>query len=178
MGWRINVKTDKDFLKKHRDPKTGKTLLEIATDDAMKHMGESLLKRFEEEPRSKAGNKKVVRHGMVFDSKWEYDCWLQLNLLEKKGVIRNLKHHETYKFEYNGVYLTRMVPDFQFELKCGKEWKLVVADAKSPYTMKMNRAGLAKRMMRAFYGLEVQMFILGVTDVYKTVQNLHKTYGK
>jgi hypothetical protein len=179
MGWRINLKTDKEFLKKHRDPVTGKTLLELATDNAAKKMGEDLLKLIDDMgPKSKAGNKKVYREGKVFDSKWEYDCWIQLKLLQAKGRIRNLKHHVTYKFEHEGVYLTRMVVDYEFELLQGKEWKLVVADAKSEYTAKFRRAGVAKRCMRAFYKLEVQTFILGVTDVYKTVQDLHKTYGK
>ena len=47
--------------------------------------------------RTKYGNHKVKRDGMVFDSKREADRWTELKLLEKAGEITNLQRQ--VKFE-------------------------------------------------------------------------------
>lgn len=46
--------------------------------------------------RMKYGNKKIVYNGETFDSKKEYNRWLELKLLERSGKITDLKRQVKY----------------------------------------------------------------------------------
>lgn len=61
---------------------------------------------------SKYGNKKVVVDGMTFDSKKEASHYLNLKLLEKGGVIKNLQTQVKYElipaqYEGTGEFYTK-----------------------------------------------------------------------
>ena len=46
--------------------------------------------------KRKYGNKKIQAHGQVFDSKYEYNRFCELSLLERAGEITNLQRQVPY----------------------------------------------------------------------------------
>lgn len=71
---------------------------------------------------NKYNAKKLTINGETFDSKREYNRWLELNLLLKAGRINNLKRQEVYELlpnQYNcGQLIERSVKykaDFVYE---------------------------------------------------------------
>jgi len=46
--------------------------------------------------KRKYGNKKIQAHGQVFDSKYEYNRFCELSMLERAGEITNLQRQVPY----------------------------------------------------------------------------------
>lgn len=55
-----------------------------------------VLARFDATKTSKMGNRKVNADGYTFDSEFEYSRYLELLLIEKAGMIRDLRVHPLY----------------------------------------------------------------------------------
>jgi hypothetical protein len=101
-------------------------------------------------PQNKFNAERVVTEDGTFDSKKEHRRWCELKLLQMAGEIRNLKHHQVFKFEHNGVLIGSYEADFTYFQ--GNEF--VCEDAKG-YETDVFR--LKRKMLKAFYGIEVKI---------------------
>ncbi|MFN9110249.1 MAG: DUF1064 domain-containing protein [Bacteroidota bacterium] len=64
--------------------------------------------------RRKFGNKPMTVDGVRFDSHGEYFRWLELQALEREGVIRNLERQITVPLVVNGTKVCALRPDFAY----------------------------------------------------------------
>jgi hypothetical protein len=96
--------------------------------------------------RSKYGN--VKTHG--FDSKSEYARWLELQLLEKAGKIRDLKRQVKIPIKVNGCLVCTYVADFTYDVKNHDLWTPVLEDVKGVRTAIFR---LKKKLLWAAHGL-------------------------
>lgn len=102
--------------------------------------------------RGKYNAEQVQEDGRTFDSKREHARWQELCLLERQGVIRDLRHHVTYPLHVNGAVLCRYEADFVYTLAAtGRE---VVEDSKGVQTPVFK---LKAKHMRLEYGIEVKI---------------------
>jgi len=106
----------------------------------------------QEPKKSKYNNVKVEADGYTFDSKKEYSRYLDLKAQVKSGTISELQHHVTFTFVHNGIKIGNYEADFTYN-KGGKE---VVEDVKSKATIGLPVYRLKKKMMLAFYNIEIQ----------------------
>ena len=104
--------------------------------------------------RNKFGNKKVVLYGIEFDSIKEGDRYLQLRLLLKAKVIKDLELQPKYRFVLKGILLCTYKADFKYFDCEKKEW--VVEDVKSPATAKLPVFKMNKKFMKIFYDVEIK----------------------
>ncbi len=105
----------------------------------------------QEPKKSKYNNVKVEADGYTFDSKKEYSRYLDLKAQVKSGIISELQHHVTFTFVHNGIKIGGYEADFTYN-KGGKE---VVEDVKSKATIGLPVYRLKKKMMKAFFNLEI-----------------------
>lgn len=90
--------------------------------------------------------------GEYWHSKREHARWLELNAMEKAGLIRDLKRgkHCRFKLEVNGVLIGHYTPDFlHTDAKTGQ---LTVEDVKGVLTREYRRT---KRLMKAIHGIDI-----------------------
>lgn len=104
--------------------------------------------------RNKYHNLKTVVDGVTFDSKREAAHYVVLKKMLDEGVIKDLERQKSYTFIHNGHKLCRYVADFVYIDVCSG--KVIVVDVKSYYTAKMPLYKLKKKMMRAFFGIDIQ----------------------
>ena len=100
-------------------------------------------------PQSKFNNERVVTEDGAFDSKKEHRRWCELKLLQLAGEIRNLKHHQVFKFEHNGVSIGSYEADFTYFQ--GNEF--VVEDSKGVRT---DVYLLKRKLMLAFFNISIK----------------------
>ncbi len=96
-------------------------------------------------------NEPVTHEGMKFDSKKEFQRFLDLSVMERAGVISELTCHPKYVFEHNGVRIASYKADFAYFDGNGA---VVVEDVKSEPS-KTQAYRLRKKMMKAFFGISV-----------------------
>lgn len=115
--------------------------------------------------RTKYGNHKVKRDGMVFDSKREADRWKELKLLEKAGHISDLRRQVKYELiptQYSDWEYTKngkkkvvereasYIADFTYhDNVLGTD---VVEDAKG---MRTQEYILKRKLMRYVHGIQI-----------------------
>ena len=94
-------------------------------------------------------SKKVKVDGMVFDSKKEYQRWLELQELEKKGCIEKLERQVKFLLlpKQTGERAVIYVADHVYVYGD----VLVVEDVKSKYTKKQNDYILKRKMFKYYY---------------------------
>lgn len=77
------------------------------------------------------------------------DLWLR----QQAGEIRDLEAHPRFRFVVNGVYVGAYRADARYvEVATGTP---VVVDAKSKSGYRARGYGMAKKLMRALYGIEI-----------------------
>ena len=121
---------------------------------------------------SKYRNKKITVDGMTFDSKGEYHRWCELQLLERAGVIENLRFKPPkWNFQIGDEFLTvarkgskkgtkvSWTADFDYQEKStdesGREtWSYVVEDFKG---MNTRISKLKHGLMRLFHNIDVRI---------------------
>lgn len=103
---------------------------------------------------SKYKSKRCEFKGIKFDSRKEGLHYLLLEADERDGKIFNLELQPKFKFELNGVNLGFYKADFQYNEGSPNGPKKVV-DVKSVATQKLPVYRLKKKMMKAFYGIEI-----------------------
>jgi hypothetical protein len=105
----------------------------------------------------KYGNEPVEIDGVRFPSKKEARRWGELKLLEKGGVIRNLKRQEKYALTVNGQLVCNYVCDFQYEEASQGKWVRVVEDVKSEATRKNSTFRLKEKLLQAVHGIKLRI---------------------
>jgi hypothetical protein len=105
---------------------------------------------------AKYRNKPQLVDGLRFDSGGEAQHWFGvLKVREKLGEIRELERQVRYKLPVNDGHVATMVVDFQWvEAKTGVK---VVADFKSPATLKNRAFRIKYKLMQQVHGITVQL---------------------
>ena len=99
--------------------------------------------------RSKYGNTKTVVRNIVFDSKKESERYLELAMLQKAGVIKNLERQKRFEIvpktkDERAVYYCA---DFVYE----ENGKLVCEDVKSPATRRDKTYIIKRKLFKYNY---------------------------
>ena len=108
-------------------------------------------------PQSKYKNKKIESEGQKFDSRKEYNRYLELMIYQESGVIQDLKRQVPFVIcnkvtDENGKTIQReskYIADFTYL----KDGKLVVEDAKGYRT---DLYKLKKKLMLERYGIMIK----------------------
>jgi hypothetical protein len=88
-----------------------------------------------------------------FSSQKELHRYRELQLLEKAGVIKDLKRQVTYKLVVNDVLISKYICDAQYtDCITGK---LVVEDTKSPITKKLASYRMKRALMLGLFGIRI-----------------------
>ena len=98
---------------------------------------------------SKYGNKRVTYFGNTFASGKEGKRYLVLRQDEIDGTISGLELQPKFKFELCGVKICTYIADFKYTTLQGDE---IIEDVKG---FKTDVYKLKKKLMKAFYGIEV-----------------------
>lgn len=126
--------------------------------------------------RSKSKYNNVITEvdGVKWASKYELACWRELKLIEKAGLIKNLKRQVTLSFEHNGVKLWTTRPDFYFEIETPEgRMEPFWADAKNSFTANSRTFKTSQKMMKAFLGKEMLVFLMDKkTNILDEIKNL------
>ena len=109
--------------------------------------------------RPKFGNKKIEYQGMKFDSKKEFQRYLQLVEFEKNGQISDLELQVYFELapsvrftaEPRAKPALRYVADFVYMLEGHK----VVEDVKSKITREDAVYRIKKHLMKSVHGIEI-----------------------
>jgi hypothetical protein len=100
-------------------------------------------------PGTKYRNVRTEVDGISFASKREAKRFVELRLIQKAGVISDLKTQVRYPLDVNGQPVCHYIADFTY-LEKGE---LVVEDSKGYRTPEFI---LKSKLMRAVHGIEVQ----------------------
>ena len=87
-----------------------------------------------------------------FDSKGERDRYNDLALLQRAGKISDLQKQVRFDFIHNGIKICSYVADFTY-VENGQK---VTEDWKSKITRKNPTYIIKRKMMKAFYGIEIR----------------------
>jgi hypothetical protein len=81
--------------------------------------------------RQKYNANKFKVGGVAYDSKAEYERWLELKELEKVGKIKNLIRQVRHPVYLNAIKICTMILDFVYDKRTGdNEWERVLEDYK------------------------------------------------
>jgi len=98
--------------------------------------------------KSKYGNKKVEFDGKIFDSKKELAHYLTLRMMEKAGVISDLKTQIPFELNDGGTHSLKYIADFTY-LENGQ---LKVVDVKGYKTRVYLKK---KKLMQSVHGITI-----------------------
>jgi len=110
-------------------------------------------------PGRYGANKRFTNAFGAWDSKAEFERYLYLKELEKKGTIQNLESKVKYEFSHDGVKIGTFSPDFRY--KIGPH--TVIEDFKGGFEVSRDFP-LRVKMLKAFYGLDV-VIVKSVTEI-------------
>lgn len=105
----------------------------------------------EKQKKNKFGAKPKTVDGIRFDSTLEADRWASLELMQRAGMIKNLKRQVAYPLEVNGELMTTYYADYVYE----EGGKTVVEDAKGKRTRMYT---LKKKLMLTIHGIRIREF--------------------
>lgn len=169
----LDKKEDRDFLASRINKATGKSLLQEQIDHETKilndkSIGFNIEKSTEVNAESaslkkgnKYGNRVFKRYGYTWRSEYECQVYLILVDLQRIGSIKNLKVGVIFRFVHNNIKIARYIADFTFEVND----KLYIWDAKHRQTERQLKFLWQRKMMKAFFDLEI-------TCVYKNETNI------
>lgn len=115
-------------------------------------------KNFKNDSRAKYGNKKIEYNGIVYDSKKEFNRAMELEQLQKLGLISNLQRQKKYvlqpsfKFMNKTIREIAYIADFVYE----ENGDVIVEDVKSPITRKNPVYLIKKKMLMYVHGIEIK----------------------
>ena len=98
---------------------------------------------------SKYRNKPVMHNGVRFDSKAELKRWIELDLMERAGMITYLSRQVRYKLSVCGLHICTYVADFVYT---DQSHAKVVEDVKG---FRTKEYAIKKKLMKALYGIDV-----------------------
>jgi Protein of unknown function (DUF1064) len=103
-------------------------------------------------PRAhKYGAKKVEVDGHKFPSKAEATRYLELKILQRGGMIFDLKLQPEFPLVVNGIKIGKYIADFSYTDQTGRH---VVEDVKSPAT-RTREFIIKKKLVLALHGIDV-----------------------
>ena len=97
-------------------------------------------------------NKKTVIDGISFDSSKEARRYQELLLLERTGVIQNLRRQVRFPLSVKGQLICTYIADAVYT-ENGHE---IVEDTKSPVTRKLPVFRIKAKLMRAIHGIAIR----------------------
>lgn len=89
--------------------------------------------------------------GKLFHSKKEAKRYQELKLLQGAGEISGLNCQPVFVIAHNDTLICKVIPDFSYH----QGGKYVVEDVKSPITRKEKSYRLKKKLLKAFYDIEL-----------------------
>lgn len=120
---------------------------------------------------NKYGNRRVVVGSEVFDSKKEFNRYLELKQMQDSGQISNLERQVKYVlipsqyvqgyYDTRGKYIKKRkclerelgyYADFQYI----KDGQVVVEDVKSPMTRKLAAYVIKRKLMLSVHGIQIK----------------------
>lgn len=101
---------------------------------------------------AKFKNKKIRIDGIVFDSLKEGDFYRSLKYQKESGFVSSYEIHKKYVFIMNGIRICSYTVDFVVHYPNGKT---DVIDVKSFITRQKKDYQIRKKMMKAFFGIDV-----------------------
>ena len=108
--------------------------------------------------RSKYGNRKTTTEEGKFDSQREYRRFKALKIMERAGIIQDVKHHVTFVIVdavcYPSIDKNQTARKYEADFTYMKDGKLVVEDVKSEATI-TPLYELKKQLMMEKHGIEV-----------------------
>ena len=109
---------------------------------------------------SKYKNTKVEHDGMKFDSKRELARWIQLELMQKAGLISELQRQVAFILAPSVRLDGRMKPALRYFADAtyyddGKEL-MTIEDTKSPATRKTSAYRIKKHLLATVHGIEIK----------------------
>lgn len=104
------------------------------------------------EVRNKYGNVPCEVDGEKFQSTKEARRWGELRLMEKNGLISDLKRQVPFSLHAPNMV---KVATYYADMTYIENGELVVEDVKSPPTRKKETYRIKKRWMKAEYGIEI-----------------------
>lgn len=93
--------------------------------------------------------------GIKFDSKKEAKRYGELKMMEKAGLISDLKFQPVYELRVNGVKVCKYIGDFEYNEYVNGLPLLKVEDVKSEHTRKLPVYRLKKRLMKACLNIDI-----------------------
>lgn len=128
-----------------------KIAIGIDTGTLSVEQGRKLLSR--KQSRSKYRNKIMYSGTERFDSKKEFNRWLELKQLQDEGKVRDLKRQVKFGFEVNCEHICNYIADFVYEKKnTSYQWEKVVEDVKG---FRTDVYKIKKKIMKAIYGISI-----------------------
>lgn len=172
MKLNINDPKVREMLANKIDKNTGKKVLDLPLEEGLSR--KISLTSNKESPGSvakkqKYGNKCFWEDGIYWRSIWEHQCYKQLQVLERTGEIEKLELQKKFEFVHNGVRIGAYVSDFTFYYL----GNYVVADAKHEQTEKQHKFTLQKKLMKAFYSIDILM-IYKSKGIYSALEERFK----
>jgi hypothetical protein len=108
------------------------------------------------EKRPKYGNKKTLIDGIEFDSKREAEYYSTLKIMQRSGLVKEIRHHVSFDLHVNGFLICRYEADFTYLEKIWGStgvWQPIVVDVKG---VKTRTYSIKKKLMRAIHGIEIK----------------------
>jgi hypothetical protein len=99
--------------------------------------------------KNKYGAKRKQVDGINFHSTWEADRYSELRIMEKAGLISQLKLQVKYPLKVNGAIVSNYIADFVYY---DRERNEITEDAKGVKTPEYR---LKKKLLLAIYGIEI-----------------------
>ena len=126
--------------------------MRISNETYKKLLGNSI-----EVKQNKYKNKSVEYHGIKFDSKKEMAYYIKLELLEQKGIIKDLELQKSFElqpsFKLNGKTYKKITYRADFSYVSVEDNKMHIVDTKGFRTEVYK---LKKKMFAYKYGIEIE----------------------
>jgi hypothetical protein len=101
--------------------------------------------------QSKFGNQRCEYKGMKFDSLRERKRFIELEFLEKEGLVRDLRRQVEYELNEGGTHSLKYIADFVY-VDCDTS-DLVVEDSKGAKTVVYKKK---KKLMLKIHGITIK----------------------
>ena len=108
---------------------------------------------FYKKKKSKYKNKITTVDNIKFHSKLEASHYLQLKVLEKQGLIKELELQPAYEIYVNDLKVCKVILDFEFFDNEKNKHRYV--DSKGVYT---SESRLKHKLVEAIYGIDVEIW--------------------
>lgn len=130
--------------------------------DGRKVSAKAQIKRYGETRSGKVPHQRIVANGIEFDSKAEHDRYLELLVMQRAGIISDLRCHPRWEVipsqkvpGHRGFMAAHYTADFAY-IRDGVEH---VEDVKSTYTREDQAYILRRKLMYQVHGIYVEEVI-------------------